>query len=61
MTRRDQELLNKQFRWLTTAPRNNSVLILAVVGVFIAGLALGGSLSVQEGKPTPGSPSYLLR
>jgi hypothetical protein len=56
MTRRDRELLNKQFRWLTPKPRNNGVLILAIVGVFFGGIVLGGSLSAHEGKPVPVSP-----
>jgi hypothetical protein len=61
MTRRDRELLDKQFRWQTPKPRNNGVLILALVGVFVAGIALSGSVSAPERKPVPGSPSYLLR
>ncbi|HUI21578.1 MAG TPA: hypothetical protein VLZ74_11120 [Methylocella sp.] len=42
MTRRDRELLNKQFRRLNPKPRSNGVLILAIVGVFVAGIVLGG-------------------
>jgi len=56
MTRRDRELLNKQFRWLSPNPQNNGVLILAILGVFFAGIALGGSLSAHESKPVRVSP-----
>jgi len=56
MTRRDRELLNKQFNWLTPKPRNNGVLILAITGVFLAGIALGDSLSAPKSKPTSISP-----
>lgn len=51
MNRRDRDLLNKQFSWLTPKPRSNGRLILAIVGVFFAGVALGGSLSAHEDKP----------
>jgi len=50
MTRRDQELLNKQLKWQNPSPRNNGLLILALVGVFLAGIALGGSRTAHENK-----------
>jgi len=56
MTRRDRELLNKQFRWMTPKPRSNGALILAIAGVFLAGILLGGSLSAHESKPLPVAP-----
>jgi hypothetical protein len=45
MDQRDQELLDKQLRRLNPSPRNNSVMVLAVLGVFFAGVTLGGFLS----------------
>jgi len=48
MNRRDQELLDKQFRWLRPSPRNNGVMVLVVVGVFFSGIALGGSVFARE-------------
>jgi len=55
MNRRDRELLNKQFGRLTPRPRNSGVLVLAILGVFFAGVALGGSLSAYENKPVSAS------
>jgi len=59
MTRRDRELLNKQFGRVTPAPRNG-VLILAVLGVFLAGMAVGGSFSAHEDKSVPLSPKISM-
>jgi hypothetical protein len=44
MDRRDRELLNTQISRFQPAPRRDGVLILGMVGVFIAGLAAGGLL-----------------
>jgi hypothetical protein len=60
MNRRDRELLDKQFRWLTPKPRNNVSLILAIVGVFLAGTALGESLFAHEGKSVSSTPKVSL-
>jgi len=59
MTRRDRDLLNKQFKRMTPAPRSG-VLILAVVGVFLVGIAVGGSLSAHENKSVPLSPKSAM-
>jgi len=42
MDRRDQKLLEKQLRQLNLPPRHDGVAILALVGVLLAGIALGG-------------------
>jgi hypothetical protein len=48
MNRRDQKLLDKQFRWARPAPRHEGVMILAIVAVFFAGITVGGTLSAHE-------------
>jgi hypothetical protein len=50
MTRQDKKLLDKQLRWLHHAPCNDSVLILTIVAMFLAGMALG--LFMQTGERT---------
>jgi hypothetical protein len=51
MNRRDQELLNKQFRWLSPSPRSDGVMILAMVTLFFAGIVLGGAVVAHESGP----------
>ena len=51
MNRRDQELLEKQLHSTYLAPRNDGVLILAVLAVFFAGIALGGFLYAYTAEP----------
>ena len=41
---RDQELLDKQLRRIAPAPRNNGVMVLAILAVFLAGMALGSAV-----------------
>ena len=41
MTRRDQQLLDRQLRGLGIAPRSDGMTILAIVAVFVAGIWLG--------------------
>jgi len=41
MTRRDQELLDRQLRGLHIQPRHDGMMILAIVAVFVAGIFLG--------------------
>jgi hypothetical protein len=41
MTRRDQELLDRQLRGLHIRPRHDGTMILAIVAVFVAGIYLG--------------------
>ena len=51
MNRRDQELLDKQFRRLNTAPRSDGVIIiLTIIAVFLAGIAIGDVLSAATGE-----------
>ena len=42
MDRRDQELLDKQLSHMPIAPRNDGVMILALLAVFFSGMAIGG-------------------
>jgi hypothetical protein len=49
MTRRDQELLDRQLRGLHIQPRRNGTMMLAIVAVFVAGLFLG-NLRSQAGE-----------
>jgi hypothetical protein len=48
MTRRDQELLDRQLRGLHIPPRRNGTMMLAIVAVFLAGIGLG-SLRSEAG------------
>jgi sugar (pentulose or hexulose) kinase len=51
MDQRDQELLDKQLRHLNPYPRSDSVMMLAILAVFFAGMALGSFLFASEGQP----------
>jgi len=42
MDRRDQELLDKQLSHAPIPPRNDGVMILALLAVFFSGMAIGG-------------------
>ena len=53
MTRRDQELLDKQLHAVYVAPRSDGVLMLAILAVFCAGIALGGFLYAYTSQPGP--------
>jgi hypothetical protein len=54
MNRRDKELLDKQLHAIYVPPRNDGVLMLAVLAVFFAGIALGGFLYAYTSEPGPG-------
>ena len=60
MDRRDRELLNTQISRFQPAPRRDGVLILGMVGVFIAGLAAGGLLFKHFEPYETGGPSRVL-
>ena len=49
MTRRDQELLDRQLRGLDIPPRHDGMMILAIVAIFLAGLFLGNLRSEARG------------
>jgi hypothetical protein len=51
MNRRDRELLDRQMKHIQSQPRRDGVLILGMVGVFIAGLTAGGSLFTFGSNP----------
>ncbi len=48
MTKYDQELLDKQMRELNASPRNDGVIMLAILAVFFVGMTLGGFLSAYK-------------
>lgn len=54
MNRRDQELLDKQMHAIYVPPRNDGVLMLAAVAVFLAGITLGSFLFAYTSEPGPG-------
>ncbi|MGO9698460.1 MAG: hypothetical protein ACLPX7_04260 [Xanthobacteraceae bacterium] len=49
--RRDQELLNKQLRRFSPAPRTGGTMILALVAVFLAGMTAGAFSFGYKGEP----------
>lgn len=51
MTRRDQELLDKQLHSLNIAPRTDGVMMLAILAVFCTGMAIGGFLYAYTDEP----------
>jgi len=51
MNQRDEELLDKQLHGLTMTPRHDGTMILAVLGIFFAGIALGGFLYAFTDEP----------
>jgi hypothetical protein len=51
MDRRDQELLDRQLRHVQIAPRNDGVLMLALLAVFFTGMAVGGFFYAYAGAP----------
>ncbi len=44
MDQRDQELLDKQLRYLSQPPRNDGITIFILVAIFFSGLVVGGIL-----------------
>jgi len=52
MDQHDRELLDKQLHGLTPGRRSDGVLLMAILGVFFGGMALGGFLFGYESGPT---------
>jgi hypothetical protein len=52
MDRRDRQLLNRQMSHFQHNPRRDGALILALAGVFIAGLTAGGLLFAFGNDPS---------
>jgi hypothetical protein len=52
MNRRDRELLDRQMSRIQSQPRRDGVLILGMVGVFIAGLTAGSLLFTLGSNPS---------
>jgi hypothetical protein len=53
MNRHDQDLLDKQLRALPVAPRNDGVMILVLLVVFLSGMTVGGFLYAFTDQPGP--------
>jgi hypothetical protein len=52
MTRRDQELLEKQLWGVSSRPRQNGIIDgLTIVAVFLAGIVIGDILFAQQSTP----------
>jgi hypothetical protein len=51
MNQRDQDLLDKQLSSLHLAPRQDGVLILAILAVFLVGMTVGGFLYAFTDQP----------
>jgi hypothetical protein len=51
MNRRDRRLLQRQTSHILPPPRDNGVVMIALVGVFIAGLTTGGLLFAFRDSP----------
>ena len=51
MDRRDQELLDKQLKRFQRPARRDGLMVVAVAGVFLAGLTVGGSLFAYRRPP----------
>jgi hypothetical protein len=51
MNRRDQELLDRQLSSLHLTPRNDGVMILAILAVFLVGMTVGGFLYAFTDQP----------
>jgi hypothetical protein len=52
MDQRDQELLDKQMRAISPAPRRDGVIIATVLMIFLAGMTVGGLLVGSANEPT---------
>jgi hypothetical protein len=53
MDSQDQELLEKQLRYLHVPPRRDGVVVAMIVAVFLGGIIIGGALA----KPRELAPS----
>jgi hypothetical protein len=58
MDQRDQELLDKQMRAISPAPRRDGVVIVTVLMVFLAGMTLGGMLAGSASEPARGNERH---
>jgi hypothetical protein len=51
MNWRDRQLLGKQLGRLSPSPRRDGTLMLAIVGVFLTGIAVGGLMFAYKTEP----------
>jgi hypothetical protein len=53
----DQELLDKQLRYLHVPPRRDGIVIATIVAVFLGGIIIGGALvNPHELSPSAANP-----
>jgi hypothetical protein len=53
----DQELLDKQLRYLHVPPRRDGIVIATIVAVFLGGIIIGGALvNPHEFSPSAANP-----
>jgi hypothetical protein len=48
MNRHDQDLLDRQMKRIQPRPRHNGLMMLAIIGVFLAGMTAGGFLFAYQ-------------
>ena len=54
----DQELLDKQLRYLHVPPRRDGIVIATIVAVFLVGIIIGGALvNPHESSPSRRQPA----
>ena len=51
MNQYDQKLLDKQLRGVNPSPRNDGVMVVAILAIFLAGITLGSFLSAYRSEP----------
>jgi len=60
MNQRDQALLDKQLWGVSSSPRNDGMLSLAFVMVFLVGLSIGGILFAPKSHQIPSHDATVL-
>ena len=51
MNQRDQELLDKQMRWLGPPRNDGAIAVMLAAAMFLVGMALGSVLSAHQSEP----------
>ena len=60
MTRRDQELLEKQLWGVSSRPQQNGIITLTIIAVLLAGIGLGDILSKTKQANTNANYAALI-